>query len=474
MTQALGGPATKAANVSLRADHSHPVTARRTVMATLASPPLTVIATLLLAGAYLAPELAQVLKSAYFDLDDFNNIYWTQDLTLSGMLAHLVDARLDFFRPAGMFWYWLMGMSSQLDPVPFHILELVFNGVNVALVCLLVLSITGRGVAAILTAVLWISSPALMDALWWFGSMFEVVFTAGYLAAALSFIHTTAWFRKTIAVAIFYVLALQAKEMAITLPVVLLLYEVIVQRRLRTEVRQRVIFYGTLGVISAYFTVIKMHAMADHDPSAPYFFSLSLQTLGDDAQWYAAHLFAALSDQPAIALLVLAGLALAALLGRDRAMVFSLAFAAVSIAPVIFLPNHLFAFFLYLPSIGIWLCVAQATVRIGDLLRDRVRQWLPRAGPLAPLCLALAVFLVVQVPSSGERASTVEWTRGYADVFRNFVGLIRSQPEPPRGATMEVQDPPAPFDAESITLLYRVLYGRQDIRVRIVHRVVVQ
>jgi hypothetical protein len=431
--------------------------------------PITAVAAVVISAAYLAPELVQIINSAYFNLDDFNNLYWTQDLTLANMLGLIIDPRLDYFRPAGMFWYWLMGMSSQLDPVPFHSLGLALNWANVALLALLVLAITGRALAAVLTSVVWITSPSLIDTLWWFGSIFEIVFTGLYLGATLAFLHLRDWRLKTVVVVVLYFLAIRTKEMAITLPVVLLLYEVIVQRRLLVDLRRRMAFYGILAAISADVSVIKVNSMAGRDPSAPYFFNLTPQTLIDDAGWYAAHLFAVSSDHQMVALSILLALVVAALIARDSVMVFGLTFAAVSIAPVIFLPNHVFAFFLYLPSIGIWLSVAQLAARLSECIADRLRGRLSVARAPLPACLAVAVFLLVQSSASGYRVRTVEWTQSYADVFRRFVTLVRSEPEPPPRAMIEVTEPPQPFDGENITLLYRVLYGRQDIRVRVVH-----
>ncbi len=421
----------------------------------------------LLAALYLAPDLTQILKSAYFNLDDFDNLYWTQDLSLRQMLAYVIDPHLEFFRPAGMFWYWLMGLLYQLNPVPFHVLELSLNFVNVALVCLVTLVITGRSISAILISVLWITSAALLDVLWWFGSIFEIVFTAFYLAALLAFISIKSWPRKTLVVLGFYLLALKAKEMAITLPAVLLLYETLVERRLVINSRPRVIFYSILAAVSAYFATVKASSMADHDPSAPYFFSLSLQTLASDSLWYAGQLFTALSDQQSVALLLLGGLALASLMLRDRAMLFGMAFAGVAMAPVIFLPNHLFAFFWYLPSIGIWISIGQLTHHVSETVVGRMGERLRFGGPLVSACVAGAVFALAQVPARENRANLAQWTQDYAGVFRNYVAQIRTLPEPPRGATIEAQDPPRPFNAAGITMVYRVLYGRQDIRVRV-------
>jgi hypothetical protein len=427
----------------------------------------TLLAGVLLPLVVLEPELADIQQSAYFNVDDVDNIYWTYHLSPDQMLGHIVDPTFAFFRPVGMFPYWLLGRAFNLDPTIFHAAQSGLNLLNAALVCALVFAITRSSLAAVLTTFLWITSDTSLEALWWFGSVHHIVATTWLLLALLAFVSVRRWAVKSIAVVVLYLLAIKSQEAAVVLPMVLVAYELIVQRKILREAMPRVVMYMVLGAIAATFTYVKVATMSTAGDPGGYRLSFTLDTLIDNATWYGTQLLPWVPpDSDLTPLLVLAALASLGLVLRDRLMIFGLAFAAITMLPTIFLVDHRFAFYWYIPAIGVWLSVGQLAARFVRAIGER----LPTALQSLRVVLVCALLLVacagVKLQADTFRAPRVEWTRAYAATFRDYIDSIVAQPDPPPQASFDVRDAPPAFDSEGLTTLYRVLFDRTDITVR--------
>jgi hypothetical protein len=426
-----------------------------------------VAAGLLVPLSYLAPELADIQQSAYFNVDDFDNVYWTYHLSAPEMLGNILDPTFSFFRPVGLFPYWLLGRAFNLDPTIFHAAQTGLNVLNAGLVCLLVVTLTRSGLAAVLTSLLWITSDTLLESLWWFGSVQHTLATTWLVLALLVFAHIRRWMVKSIAVGVLYLLAIKSHEAAVILPAVLVAYEVIVQRKIIREAMPRVVLYVVLGTIAAAFTYVKVAAMSSSAGSGGYRLSFTLDTLIDNATWYAAQLFPWVPPDSNInPLLVLGGLAILGIVLRDRLMIFGLAFAAITMLPIIFLVDHRFAFYWYISAIGVWMSVGQLAARFERGVTGR----LPNVQQLVQALLVVSLILIalagIELQGRTFRARRVEWTRAYAATFRDYVDSIVAGPDPPPQASLEVRDAPQAFDSEGLTTLYRVLFDRTDISVR--------
>jgi hypothetical protein len=431
----------------------------------------TVAVGVLLPAVSLASEFADIQRSAYFNVDDFDNVYWTYHLSPGEMLGFVLDPTFGFFRPMGMLWYWLLGRAFNLDPAAFHAFLTALNLLNVGLVCLLALTLLRSRTAAVLTPLLWITSVALVEALWWFGSVFYVFATTCFVLALLAFVKIESWIAKSIVVLVAYLLAIKSQEAAVTLPAVLLAYEILVLGKLRTDAKPRIALYALLFAVAAVFTYLKVQRMSGDEASTGYAYSFTFETLQQNATWYAAQLFPWVPvGAPGLALGVLAVITVAAAALRDRRMLFGLAFAAITLLPVIFLVDHLFAFYWYLSGIGVWICVGQLGARMSALAIRRFEDLWRGVAWLAPVALLALVLALIEVQAREYRAPRVEWARAYAASFRAYVDSIVAQPDPAPGAVMDVRDAPSAFDSTGLTTLYRVLYDRTDIIVRVVDR----
>jgi hypothetical protein len=111
---------------------------------------------------------------------------------------------------------------------------------------------------------------------------------------------------------------------------------------------------------------------------------------------------------------------------RNRLQFFALALAVVGLLPVIFLSNHRFAFYWYLPSIGVWLWFG--------LLAGHFRGLLARLWPRQQQPLTIGLFFVLLgsavLSRDEERRQALNNTGSTRGEFLAYIAYVRSLPLP--------------------------------------------
>src|SRR5207244_1612502 len=93
------------------------------------------------------------------------------------------------------------------------------------------------------------------DIYWSFGTIFELVALALMLLALWVYLNKPLSYRMILLIAILYLLAIRSKEMAITLPAVLVLYDICFGRKLN---RNHLVLYGCLSAVGLWFVFFKI------------------------------------------------------------------------------------------------------------------------------------------------------------------------------------------------------------------------
>lgn len=400
--------------------------------------------------------------------DDLMNLYKYAEKPTSSVVFDNVFFWSSAYRPLGALFYLPLYKLFGLNPLPYRIVCFTLLGINLALVYRLCARLANSQEAAFLATFLAAYHAWFVDLYYSSGTIYELLCYGLYLGAFL--LYTSIRERGDVArgkelfgVAALYILALDAKEMAVTLPLILLLYELLFRpaglRRpmvwLRNEGRA---VWITAAITFVYATgkLLGPDSLVDNSRyelhiSAVRFlktFHLYLNPL-----LYQDHRF---HDSNTVQLL-LAMLVIAAVL-RSRVLMFAWCWLLVTILPVSFLP-HYAAFFEYLPLVGWVLYAATLLVTIRRKLAGmlpRVPQWasqglllLGLTALLAPLHArqsreTLGLFMSVQFPSR--------------DLIRQLSEL---RPSLRRGARVLFVDDPFPKDTYTLlfttTLFYRDL-----------------
>ncbi len=333
------------------------------------------------------------------------------------------------------------------NPVGYHVVNTILHGITSSVVFVVLRRLAGP-VAALAGALLFVAHPVHTECVAYISGRRDILTTLFFLLgflAWLAFCRTSRW-RWLAACGALYALAFFSKEMAVTLPVVCVLHDLLLdpagaRRRLRMHVAMAMLA-AVAALRVSLSGVTRQEDWHGGSMTANYAMSarlvvhyatllvFPLRLLGDYS--YEAYPLSR-SFAEARALLSLAAVAAgvaAALFARRRAplVAFGTLWFLVTLLPVLqIVPFHELAaeHYLYLPSVGFCL--------LAGLAFERLRAW---AGPRVawiPLGVVLALFAVRTVARNPDwRDSETFWRRTLESAPRcaraHFnVGMVHAQ-----------------------------------------------
>jgi hypothetical protein len=403
----------------------------------------------------------RLYRSAYFWVDDFNSIHWASVTTNWKMLEGLLNPASHFFRPAGMLFYWLGWRSFGMNERGFHIVAWVFHAMNTGLVYFVLKRITRSPSGAAVGATLFASQAVFSDIYWAFGDIFELVsglffFLGIYLWASES----RSWKKAAVATIVF-VFAMKGKEMAITLPAIWLGYDLIVRSRARLQNAMQIVLPGSIG---AYYAIVALGGTSGTPVDAVYYMDIRGVILGQGMAYYLNELFQThfLWQMWAAAFVVLAIL-LAALKAREA--FFFTGYVLITFSPVIFLVNHRFAFYWYIPFLGVCGLAAVLVRWLSGVAETRI----PSPYREIAACIAFIVFCrsMFFVTKEGVAGSRYLQQRIESE-YRGFVSGLKSLPAPPQNEILYFSKGAVPsfFDEALLDESIQLTLGRPDLHAR--------
>ena len=372
---------------------------------------------------------------------------WSSGFLTRTLFRHLVNPATDYHRPLGMLVYKIHFDLFHLDPLPYRITVFLLHALNILLVYLVLRQVIGSGYAAGFGALLFSYQLAFWHIFWQFGTIFELLAGTFFFLGILIFLrHGHSW-PGVLSATVLFVLAIRSKEMAVTLPVVWLLYEII------TAVRGPWKRFFLPAAIVGWFVYLKIATMEQSDPSMPYHMEISPAALFHGFCWYLNALWT-VEWSPGVWIVLLFLVTGAILFTRNRRALFFLLYVALTFLPVIFLVNHRFAFFWYIPMLGVCGLLAMAV----KVAHERLSHLLaPRYLPVAQVAvLVIAAALHGSVQSHKSRYAH-NWGTEVAREYRQFVQDVQSLPAPAPGETLYFTSMPRFFTED---VLMRAVPGR--------------
>jgi len=398
---------------------------------------------------------------ASFWLDDFNNLHWIQQWSLLDGIGHVFSPSGQYFRPVGMLVYQIAYNIFDSDPRPYHWLMWAIHSLNVAIVYVVLKNFTESRPGAAVGAMLFACPPMFNGIFWSFGMIFELI------GAPLFFTGMLLWQRKRRSLAVVlaacavFILAIKAKEMAITLPAIWLLQDVLLRRPLKWKEVGAIVLPGLIG---AWYGLQKLSEMRAPDPNQPYYMDVRGIVMGRGFSYYFNNLFETnLRWQIwcigfTVVLLILLAL-------RWRLAAFFQMYVFVTFLPLIFLVNHRGLFYWYFPMLGVCglaaLLVKAATERVTSRISSR------RLAPYASLAFAL-LCLAYFVHSSRATAVHRQWQQEISEKYRGFIESLQQLPPPDHGETLFFTSVPDLFDADTLLFASELALHRSDIAVKLV------
>jgi len=361
----------------------------------------------------------------------------------------------NYYRPLMSFGYLLFYQIAGAVAFSFHLANILLNVVAVVLVFSVVRRLSGERVGLI-AAGLFALHPLHTESVAWVAGVTDLELAVFYLLTFLLYLRLSEpdkGYGWRAAVCGSFVLALLSKEQAMTLPVLVTLFEHFYRDdRATTSARQKVSRYSPLWAVAGLYLVVRgillggVASIVSRPGLSWYEVGLSAISLLGNYLWkllwpahlsayYVFHKSSHLTDRNVLLGLMgvaLCGIVFALLWRRAHLLSFAFILIFLPLGPVLnpkWMPASVFAErYLYLPSIGFCWLAAWAAVGLWSADMSRLLRPVSRAVPLMLIAVALpyAVKTVARNRDwrTGEALFLRTLEQGDASLIRNNLGAI--------------------------------------------------
>jgi hypothetical protein len=392
----------------------------------------------LTAAAILAYFFFFAWKSlaVYFDQDDMYNLYMAWSKPVGPALRSIVFFWNGAFRPLGVVYYRGIFALAGFNPLPFHIVTLAFGVVNLALCFWFTRLVSGSDRIAALAALIFAFHTRLMEV--WFRTavVYDVLcFTFLYLAACL-YIAARRKERefgaaRIAAIMVCFILALDAKEMAVCLPVFLVAYELLFER---ARPKAAKILIAVLCVMAIAYAIGKLSVENPMTTNPDYKLDLSYARFANVWSVYLGYLFVRGANVPQwLPIAVIGGMLAAALLCRSKIPLFAWVVIIAGMLPVSFAPRR-GGFVMFISWVGWTLYAATVLVALQDLITRRAPQF---RTALACLAFVIVGWRFGRINLHDQRIDPRHWLYDGSTLVHQMVDQMRAlHPNLPQNASM--------------------------------------
>jgi len=258
----------------------------------------------------------------YFQDDELDTLTWAPSRQIGEYLRWLISPvfNKDNFRPVGHAYFTLMGRAFGLNFPPWITPLFAIHLLNGALVFFILRRLKADAWRALASVAFFLLSAAALDAYWKPMYVFDLLCATFSLACILAYMQ-----RRWVVSFLAFWLAYKAKEMAVMLPAVLLVYEHWMGERKYLRLAPFLLVSLSFGLQGIFLNPNK-----DND----YTFRFNLAALARTVPFYFERLIF---------------VAAAVIFIRDKRVGFSLAAMLLLMIPLLFLPGRLFEAYAYLP-----------------------------------------------------------------------------------------------------------------------------
>ena len=403
----------------------------------------------------------RLYTSAFFWIDDFNNLFWVQRQSASAMLWDVINPASKFFRPTGMLFYWVLLHLFGLDERAYHVVAWLLHATNTALVYVILKRITASRAGAAIGAMFYACEAAFVDLYWSFGTIFELVCALAMLTGILLWNTEDRSWRRALLCLFVFAFALKAKEMAITLPALWLVSDLTLRSKLTAKNLLQLVPATVLGV---FYGLMKVPEMRGGSPADPYYMDIRSITLGRGFGGYFNLLFNT-GIRWQIWAIGFVSLLLVFVFLKMRPAIFFQAYTFISFLPLIFLVNHREAFYWYLPIFGLCGLAALLVKSFVAIVEPRLPRGFVPLGATAVFALLCWGTYVLQRDQTVERR---QWQQHIAAEYRAFVASVQAMPQPAPNGTIVFESHPEYFDSDVLRYASSVALRRTDIDAKLV------
>ncbi len=382
----------------------------------------------LAAASFLPALLAPFVADDYYHAEEALDLRraltqgWVLPIHLGGAWWSPTDLQVEYFRPLVVVSFAIDRMIYGLHAAGYHLTNLALHATATLLVWAIARRVLGANFGAWAAAALFAVHPCHVQAVGWISGRTDVLASVFYLGALALYLESRerpgARTALSLLSVLAFLLALTAKEMAITFPVVVFAHGLL--RPEREPPGRRLLVPALATVAAAGYLAVRVTVLGGiHPPPTPFAFHLGdpglvwhlltapLLYLGDFTLFVPTDPVVTVPFWQAHPLLLLLFAATVVFtfartlrMARDRrTALWGLGWIGVTLIPVAMLP--LGEHFLYLPSVGYCILVGSQMPTTWEAIDARGRRAMTVVGGLVMLvCLARTMFLGVVERSS--------------------------------------------------------------------------
>lgn len=420
----------------------------------------------LVAVWFLAQTWPGIFKS--FTEDDLMNMYAAWTLPFAKLAQGLLTPFTTVYRPIGSLFYREMYLMAGLNPLPFRVAAYALMLLNLWMLFRLVRALTGSAEIALLCALIGAYHKGLFGLYVNGGTIYDILCFTFFCLAFTYYVttreqHGNVTGGRLLGFCVLYSLALNAKEMAASLPVILLAYELIYHpraiRRPASWILDRFALWAAFAMTLLAFKLKTVKGSS--------FFGI-----GDYAFTFSVHQYFATTLRliPQVFFLpenffntakvvcLFAALWALAIAVKSKPLMLAAAMIVLAPLPINFIVYRGF-FVMYLPLIGWALYLGVAVILIKDRLAAHTPGWIPlRAGVF--ILTALVLFTI----QFRDRAWTSDAIDANMILIRDMrADLLKVRPSLPPDARVLFLNDAFPLDTWNPLYIVRLLYKGPNI-----------
>ena len=371
---------------------------------------------------------------SWFSQDDLLNLSYCWPRSLRELFGGILLAN-NYSRPVGELFYRALYSTFGFNPAPFNMARLAFCCLNLVVLYTWARRISGSREAGAIALLLGGFHPAAASLYFDTGMIFDVLAFFFYYSAFSVYLGGRRNGRfpgavRTLCVVLLYVLALGSKEIAVTFPIALLLFELTIGSAASPaptwSVRtwwQRFVTVAITGLITFVLVVRRTSGSEalSNNPAYHPVFSLSAYL-----RTYAHYLsdFGFVSPDVVVPLVpwILAGCVGVAVLARNRALLWASLFNIFAILPIAFIPpRDGFAFAVPLAGWVIYLSVLASVLIEAISLRSPLLRLPSRIAAVGAISL-----LILRPEAAFMRNTLLPIIHGDQDLVREAHKSLRA------------------------------------------------
>ena len=412
--------------------------------------------------------LTRLRLDCWFDADDLMNLYYYWSRPWSALLKANLFFWSSYYRPGGGLFYRCIYSLWGFHPLPFQVAALILLFIDFGLLAIVVHQLTASRWCALLALLAIGIHPTFSANYFDTGTIYDVLAYTFFWAAFAWYVHIRQSGRipgggRLALLLCLFVAAINSKEISVTLPVAVALYELVwhpptgwtlagLGRWIRREGR----FAAIGAVFDLAYVIGKRYGPESLWASVSYHPHLSAAAYYQSLSHYSYELLYKPESAASWRLgTVLAAMAVLAAVSRRRCLIWGLGFVLAGVLPLAFIPQR-GGFAYFVPSVG-WAVFATGLLGwLLDLIAGK-RVWL--RGAVQALSLILLFFKLAP-----RQRDWIEMharaARDMQERFLHYEDQIHALiPAPRKGARILLLTDADGHDDYDVFFLIRLFYG---------------